>query len=150
MGVPHLKERYLIMPTKLYVGNIPFKITTTELLELFSSVGDVISVTIPPNKDSGKPRGFAFIEMKHEADAYKAVSQLHTAELGGRCIMVSLADDRASAYNRPKAVNLGKDTCILCNKPNVVYGFNKIPGGVCLDCIRALSLATRSFPANHS
>ena len=136
------------MSNKLYVGNIPFSISEEVIKELFSSIGTVISISIPKDRTSGKPRGFAFVDMESPYDAKEAVDKLHNAELGGRYIMVSLADDRANAYNRPKPFNLGKSTCMLCSKPNTVYGFNIISGGVCLDCIRSLSLATRSSPSN--
>lgn len=136
------------MSNKLYVGNIPFSISEEVIKELFSSIGPVLTVTIPADRTNGKPRGFAFVDMESPYDAKEAVDKLHNAELGGRYIMVSLADDRANAYNRPKPFNLGKSTCMLCSKPNTVYGFNIISGGVCLDCIRSLSLATRSSPSN--
>ena len=138
------------MSTKLYVGNIPFKISEAEVIKLFSSVGSVLSVSIPTDRTTEKPRGFAFVEMESLQDAQDAVNQLHNVELGGRFIMVSIADDRANAYNRPKASKLGKDTCILCRNITEVYGFNSASGGVCLDCIRSLSLATRSTPSTKS
>lgn len=136
------------MPNQLYVGNIPFTATTEDILQLFSSIGPVLTVTIPADRTNGKPRGFAFVDMKYHYDAVAAVNQLHNAELGGRYIMVSLADDRASAYNRPKPVSLGQSTCILCHKPGEVFGFHT--EGVCLDCIRSLSLATRSKPSTRT
>ena len=79
------------MATKLYVGNLPFNATEEEVRELFSQVGDVQSVKVITDRETGKSRGFCFVEMDN-ADA--AISELNGKDLGGRKITVSEARER--------------------------------------------------------
>ncbi len=65
------------MNTKIFVGNLPAQVTEPELKTLFSQAGDVVSVKIVKDHQSGQPRGFAFIEMSTRREAQKAVSMLN-------------------------------------------------------------------------
>lgn len=79
---------------KLYVGNLPYEVTEEELRELFSQAGGVKSVTIITDRNTGRAKGFAFVEMETRAEAEKAVSMLNTHTLGDRQIRVSEARPR--------------------------------------------------------
>lgn len=147
------------MPNKLYIGNIPFSISENELSDLFNSVGNVQNVFIPTDKDSGRPRGFAFIEMSSDVEASAAVDQLNDANIDGRNIKVAFATERPNQtykpsspkqYNAPIAKSFGVDVCIVCQSSGKeVFGFDEAVGGVCSECISALSKATRP-PRNNS
>ncbi len=79
---------------KLFVKNISFRITEAELSELFASCGEVVSAFIAKDRETGKPRGFAFVEMSSQAEAETAIRQLNNKEVNGRQISVSLAEAR--------------------------------------------------------
>jgi RNA recognition motif-containing protein len=79
------------MPTKLFVGGIPYRATEAELEELFSQAGDVVSVFIPLDRETRRPRGFAFVEMTDDAAAEKAIEMLNETDMGGRQIVVNMA-----------------------------------------------------------
>ena len=66
------------MSSKLYVGNLPYETTETELEGLFAQTGAVASVNVVRDRETGRPRGFAFVEMASEADAKNAIAQLRT------------------------------------------------------------------------
>jgi len=78
---------------KIYVGNLPFTTTDAELRSLFSQHGTVESITLPADRDTGRPRGFAFVEM-NQADAARAIQSLNGKDLGGRPLRVNEAEDR--------------------------------------------------------
>jgi len=79
------------MGRKLYVGNLPFQVGETELQDLFARSGAVESVTIMRDQATGRPRGFAFVEMSTDEDAQKAISDLNGSEVGGRSLTVNEA-----------------------------------------------------------
>ena len=79
------------MNTKLYVGNLSYDTTEGDLRELFGKVGAVRSVTIPTDRMTGEPRGFAFVEMESPADSAKAINACNGQTLGGRQIKVNEA-----------------------------------------------------------
>jgi cold-inducible RNA-binding protein len=79
------------MPAKLFVGGIPYRMTDAELEEHFSAAGDVTSVFIPLDRETRRPRGFAFVEMSDEAAAEKAIEMFNETDMGGRQIVVNLA-----------------------------------------------------------
>ena len=81
------------MAQKLYIGNLPFTSTEDELRELFGKHGTVHSAQIIMDRDTGQPRGFAFVEMDN-ADA--AIAALDNQPLGGRNLKVNIAKDKAS------------------------------------------------------
>ena len=77
--------------TNIFVGNLSYQTTQDELLSAFSQYGNVERVNIITDRDSGQPRGFAFIEMTERRDAETAISQLNGAELNGRALNVNEA-----------------------------------------------------------
>jgi len=81
--------------TKIYVGNLPFSATESEIRELFTQHGTVESVSLINDRDTGRPRGFAFVEMSR-ADASRAIQNLNGKELGGRALRVNEAQERGS------------------------------------------------------
>jgi RNA recognition motif-containing protein len=78
---------------KLYVGNLPFSATEDEVNELFGQHGTVHSVALINDRETGRPRGFGFVEMDDDA-AQAAMSALDGQELGGRALRVNEAQDR--------------------------------------------------------
>lgn len=78
---------------KLYIGNMPFSMGESELRELFTPHGEVTSADIILDRDTGRPRGFAFVEMDDDG-ARKAISALNEHEVDGRSIKVSEARPR--------------------------------------------------------
>jgi cold-inducible RNA-binding protein len=79
------------MNRKLYVGNLPFDTTETDLETLFASAGAVASVNVIKDRDTGRARGFAFVEMATDADALNAISTLNATPFGGRNLSVNEA-----------------------------------------------------------
>jgi len=79
--------------TKIYVGNLPFSATESEIRDLFAQHGTVDSVALPTDRETGRPRGFGFVEMP-QADAQKAMQALNGFNMGGRPLRVNEAQDR--------------------------------------------------------
>jgi RNA recognition motif-containing protein len=77
------------MNNKLFVGNISFKMSEADLAELFSQSGKVLSVAIPTDRDTGRKRGFAFVEMENDADAQAAIEAFNGKNIQGREIVVN-------------------------------------------------------------
>jgi RNA recognition motif-containing protein len=82
------------MESKLYVGNLPYSATEEELKTLFGQAGTVTSVAIIKDRETGRSKGFAFIEMSSQDEAQKAISMLTGHMLGGRDLRVSIARPR--------------------------------------------------------
>lgn len=82
------------MVQKLYVGNLPSSVTRDDLLSLFSPYGDVNSVSVITDRDTGCPRGFAFVEMENTQEAVAASESLHGHEFEGRALKVNVARER--------------------------------------------------------
>ncbi len=79
--------------TKIYVGNLPFSATDTDVRDLFAQHGTVESVALPTDRETGRPRGFGFVEMP-QADAQRAMAALNGFNMGGRPLRVNEAQDR--------------------------------------------------------
>src|SRR5579871_4947728 len=79
--------------TKIYVGNLPFSATDAEVRELFAQHGTVESVGLITDRETGRPRGFGFVEMSR-ADASRAIQSLNGKDLGGRPLRVNEAQER--------------------------------------------------------
>ena len=79
--------------TKIYVGNLPFTANENEVRELFAQHGTVESVSLITDRETGRPRGFAFVEMSR-AEATRAIQNLNGKELGGRPLRVNEAQER--------------------------------------------------------
>ena len=78
---------------KIYVGNLPFTATDAEIRALFSEHGTVESVSLPTDRETGRPRGFGFVEM-NRADASRAIQNLNGKDMGGRALRVNEAQDK--------------------------------------------------------
>ena len=79
---------------KLFVGQLPFSVDNAGLKELFSQIGTVISATIISDRETGKSKGFGFVEMSTDEEAQKAITALHGTDVGGRKIVVNIARPR--------------------------------------------------------
>jgi RNA recognition motif-containing protein len=79
--------------SKLYVGNLPFDATEDSVRDLFSQCGTVESVALINDRDTGRPRGFGFVEMPR-SDASRAIQQLNGQDFGGRALKVNEAQDK--------------------------------------------------------
>jgi cold-inducible RNA-binding protein len=79
------------MSTKLYVGNLPYETSESDLQTLFESSGQVASVNIVRDRATGQARGFAFVEMSDTEGARKAISELDKHQYGGRSLTVNEA-----------------------------------------------------------
>lgn len=82
------------MATKLYVGNLPYSTMEGDLLELFKTVGNVVSCDLIMDKFTNKPRGFAFVQMGTQEEADRAVAELNGKEFQGRTLRVNEARPR--------------------------------------------------------
>ncbi len=82
------------MSQRLYVGNLSYNTTEDELRDLFESAGEVTSVAVVTDRDTGRPRGFAFVEMATDEGAQAAIQQLNGRNIGGREIQVNEARPR--------------------------------------------------------
>jgi RNA recognition motif-containing protein len=93
---PNLRNKENEMGTRLYVGNLSYNVTEQELRDAFAEGGrNVVEVKVVMDRESGRPRGFAFVEMGSDNDASSAISSLTGREIQGRAINVSEARARA-------------------------------------------------------
>jgi len=84
----------------LYVGNLPHSTTESELRALFEAHGAVEKVSIVTDRDTGRARGFGFVEMTNAGEADKAIAALNGTELGGRSLTINEAKPKS---DRPKS-----------------------------------------------
>jgi cold-inducible RNA-binding protein len=82
------------MARKLYVGNLPYEVSETELQQLFGEAGTVETVNVMRDMATGRARGFAFIEMSTDEEAGKAIAQFNEYSMGGRNLTVNEARPR--------------------------------------------------------
>jgi RNA recognition motif-containing protein len=82
------------MGRRLYVGNLSYNTTELGLREAFGQVGTVADAKIVMDRDTGRPRGFAFVEMSSDEEAQNAIQQLNGRELDGRALNVNEAQER--------------------------------------------------------
>ena len=82
------------MSKKLYVGNLAFQTTSQDLQDLFAQAGTVESASVIEDRDTGRSKGFAFVEMSTEAEAASAIEQFNGKELAGRTLTVNEARPR--------------------------------------------------------
>ena len=88
------------MGKRLYVGNLPYNMTDLELEEVFSQVGEVTDATVVIDRETGRSRGFGFVEMADDASGEAAVQQLNGTQVGGRTLRVAEANPRPSRPSR--------------------------------------------------
>ena len=84
----------------IFVGNLPFRAEQEDVAELFAPFGEVVSCSLPLERDTGRKRGFAFVEMADEATESKAIDGLQTVELMGRPLRINKAEPRGSGGPR--------------------------------------------------
>ena len=87
------------MNTKLYVGNLPYETTESDLQVLFEATGQVSTVNIIRDRTTGQARGFAFVEMSDAEGARRAINELDRHEIGGRSLTVNEAKPKAAPSN---------------------------------------------------
>ncbi|HUX14303.1 MAG TPA: RNA-binding protein [Spirochaetia bacterium] len=90
------------MGNKLYVGNLSYDTNEDELRSMFSAYGTINSVAVITDRDTGRPKGFAFVEMGSEKEAQAAINGLNATEVGGRQIKVNEANDRPPRNTRDR------------------------------------------------
>ena len=88
------------MTNRLYVGNLAFNATEILINKHFSECGEVLSVAVMTDRDTGQSRGFAFVEMADAAGAKKALTELNGKEFQGRALRVDVAEDRRGGGGR--------------------------------------------------
>lgn len=90
--------------TKVYVGNMSYRTSEEGLRNLFSAFGEVQSVTVVMDRETGKSKGFGFVEMADSASAEAAIAALNDKDFEGRRLRVNLAQPRKSGFsqNRPR------------------------------------------------
>ena len=89
------------MSAKVFVGNLDFNTTKAEVQSLFSQIGEIRDVFLPMDRESGRPRGFAFVEFTNEEDAAKAIEKFNGYQLSGRALRVNAAEDRPRGSRPP-------------------------------------------------
>lgn len=97
------------MATKVYVGNMSYDTTESDLRELFAAHGEVSSVNVVKDRDTGRPRGFAFVEMATKEAAQAAITALNGKEVDGRQLNVNEAQPpkERSSYGNNNSSNRG-------------------------------------------
>ena len=80
--------------TRLFVGNLPFRMLREELEELFAQAGSVVSVHIPTDRETGRPRGFGFVEMQDAEELERAIQMFNGYSGDGRALVVNQARPR--------------------------------------------------------
>ena len=81
---------------KIYVGNMPYSVTSEDLSDMFKEYGDVAEATVIMDRESGRSKGFGFVEMRSNPDADRAMKALNGTQLDGRALMVNQARPRES------------------------------------------------------
>lgn len=79
------------MAKKLYVGNLPYSVTDDDLKQMFSEVGAVASAKVITNRDTGRSKGFGFVEMENDKEATDAITKFNGTEIEGRALTVNEA-----------------------------------------------------------
>ncbi len=82
------------MSTKLFVGNLDFKVTENDLQDAFAAYGTVVEANVVTDRATGRPRGFAFVTMSSPEEAQKAIEGMNGKEMGGRALNVNIARAR--------------------------------------------------------
>jgi RNA recognition motif-containing protein len=96
------------MSKKLYVGNIPFGSTEQDLRELFGRHGNVERVSVITDRETGRPRGFAFVEFAEASEAGEAIRALDGTQLGGRALRVNEALERGRGNGGGERAGYGR------------------------------------------
>lgn len=126
------------MPNTLYISNVPFSISSVDLLALFSTCGQVLTASMVRDKESGRPRGFGFVDMADEAGKLAAISALNGRMINGRVLKVSEARSRTDTPSRPRMKILGTGTCFLCGEESTLAGYD-MEHGICNICSKIIN-----------
>jgi len=94
MGGRGIVARRLAISNKVFVGNLSFDVTREELIEAFSAAGRVVDAKVPTDRETGRPRGFAFVEFESDEAAQKSIDLLNGRDLKGRPLRVNEAENR--------------------------------------------------------
>ena len=86
--------------TSIYVGNLAYTATEEDLRQAFSQFGEVASVNVVMDRETGRPRGFAFVEMPNGTEAATAIKELNLAEISGRAVTVNEARPKTNQPRR--------------------------------------------------
>jgi len=92
----------------IYVGNLSYDVNEDELRQAFAAFGEVASVSIPVDRYSGRPRGFAFVEMPEKSAGEAAIAGLNSKPIKGRTVVVSEARPRNDDRNRSFGGGMGR------------------------------------------
>lgn len=92
---------------RLYVGGLPYQTTEQDLSDLFAQVGQVAEVAVIIDRDSGRSKGFGFVEMNNDQEAHAAIEKLNGVTLGDRTIIVNEAKQRQSTGGRDRRPSNG-------------------------------------------
>jgi RNA recognition motif-containing protein len=85
---------------RIYVGGLPYETTENDLIALFEQAGQVITATVITDRDTGRSKGFAFVEMSNEQEAQTAIESLNGTTIGDRAIIVNQARERQTTGSR--------------------------------------------------
>ena len=85
---------------RLYVGGLPYQTTEQDLIDLFDQFGQVIQATVITDRETGRSKGFGFVEMSNDQEAQSAIAQLNGTLLGNRTITVNEARERQATGSR--------------------------------------------------
>ena len=88
------------LKVSIFVGNLPFRAEREDVLELFSPYGEVTNCSLPLERDTGRKRGFAFVEMADEATESSAIESLQGSEMMGRPLRINKAEPRTNSPRR--------------------------------------------------
>jgi cold-inducible RNA-binding protein len=88
------------MGKKLYVGNLAYSVTSEALEQMFVDFGTVVSAQVIQDRDTGRSKGFGFVEMQADDAAQRAISSMHEKEVDGRSLTVNEAKPRESGGSR--------------------------------------------------
>ncbi len=90
------------MSAKVFVGNLSYQTTKTELTAFLAEAGTVVDVHLPTDRETQRPRGFAFVEFSSEAEAARAIQLFDSREMGGRRLKVNAAEARPPGPREPR------------------------------------------------
>ncbi len=94
---------------RLYVGGLPYQTNEQDLIDLFAQFGQVISATVITDRDTGRSKGFGFVELGSDDEAHAAIDRLNGSSLGNRTITVNEARERQASQNRGGGYRGGGD-----------------------------------------
>jgi len=114
---PEAKKQFKRERHTVFVGNLPFETTDEELRDLFSTCGSVELVSIPINKETGQPRGFAFVDLASKEEVQTAIDSLAGSEFGGRSLRVNTSLPKDEAKKQTKKTDEGAQKVYVGNMP---------------------------------